>query len=113
MRRARPTLALLSLLLGLAVPQATAGPPCDLCDCIHLPCKTECKPCCGLSKGVIISRKGNRFALKSGDNILDFRITGNTNIEGDIEEGHQATVFFRKSGANNLAQQVIVPDSTK
>ena len=111
MRRAGPILAWLFLFLGLAVPSATAG-DCDHCDCIHLPCPAECKPCCGLSRGLIMSKKGNTFVLKSDGNLAEFKITHDTNIpEGDIAEGHHATVYFRKSGADNLAQRVVVPDA--
>jgi hypothetical protein len=95
------------LFLGLAVPQATAD-DCDSCDCIHLPCPPDCKPCCGLLKGKIVSKSSDMFALKSPDGSSSkFKIGPETKIVGDIEEGRLATVYFRKSATGKLAQKVI------
>jgi hypothetical protein len=108
MWRIRPILAMLFLFSGLVVPLAKAG-DCDKCDCIHLPCPQDCKPCCGLLKGMIVSRKGDTLVLRSDNNLFDFKITPDTSItgdSGDVAKGRQATVYFRKSGADKLAQKV-------
>jgi hypothetical protein len=114
MRRARPLLALLAwmFLFLLSVPWATAD-DCSHCDCIHLPCPPECKPCCGLSKGRIVSKKDHTFVLRKDDgSLLEFKITNETSIpKGQISENNEATVYFRRSGADKLAQRVVVPEA--
>lgn len=110
MWRVRPIWAMLFLFLWLTVPQATAatGGECDKCDCIHLPCPPDCKPCCGLLKGMIVSRKGDTFVINSDHSLSEFKITPDTSITGDLAKDHHATVYFRKSGADKLAQKVHV-----
>lgn len=112
MRQAKALLACIFLFFGLSVPWATAD-DCGHCDCIHLPCPKECKPCCGLSKGVIVSRKNHAFVLKKDDGSeAEFKITNETSIpQGQISDNREATVYFRRSGADKLAQRVVVPEA--
>ncbi len=110
MWRIRPILAMLFLFPSLIVPLAS-GDDCGKCDCIHLPCPPDCKPCCGLIKGMIVSRKDDTLELRSNHNLFDIKITPETSITGDHVDaakgqGHQATVYFRKSGTDKLAQKV-------
>jgi len=100
----------LCLLLGLTVARAAAD-DCQKCDCIHLPCPKECKPCCGLSSGMIAYSTDDRLTLHRPDGASSsFKITHNTKIVGDIAKGHTAKVYFKNSGADKLAEKVVVSD---
>jgi hypothetical protein len=96
---------MLCLFLDLTIRQATAA-DCNNCDCIHLPCPEECKPCCGLLKGVIVSNKNDVLVVRGQKGSAEFKITPHTSIVGNITEGHQATAYFRKSGGDKVVQKV-------
>jgi len=102
MKRVAATYIVLQLSLGLMVSTALAA-DCTQCDCIHLPCPKECKPCCGLATGKI-AFIDNQTLVLNGEK---YHITLGTKIQKDLIEGSQATVFFRKSADGNQATKIV------
>jgi hypothetical protein len=103
----RPIWMLLGLLAGLNASPLKAA-KCDNCDCIHLPCPKECKPCCGLSEGVIVSNTTNGLTLSNKEQSGEFKITSETEIDGNIASGRRATVYYKASKQGKVAQKVVV-----
>jgi hypothetical protein len=96
------TLILLSLSATLSA--KTGQNDCEKCDCIHLPCPKECKPCCGMSTGLITDQSSRMLSV----NDKEFSMTANTEIRGQLTKGAKATVYFRKLGDEKVAQKIVV-----
>ena len=79
---------------------------CEKCDCIHLPCPKECKPCCGMSTGMITAQSSSMLKM----NDKEFSLTPDTEIRGYPSKGSKATVYFRKSGDEKVAQKIVVEE---
>jgi hypothetical protein len=91
------------VLIAIA-PTASAQHACDKCDCVHLPCPKECKPCCGMSEGVITSKNHSRLTLSDD---TEFKVTATTQINGRLSAGTKARVYFRKSGDEKVATRIM------
>lgn len=76
---------------------------CKQCDCIHLPCPKDCKPCCGFKMGTITSKTGDLIEMDG----KKYKIGGDTKISGELKEGSHVKLYFRKSGFGNEATKII------
>lgn len=103
MKRVAAMRICLFLSLGLMVSLAVAS-DCTKCDCIHLPCPKECKPCCGFKIGTILSKNDSMLTM----NGEKFTIMSDTKISGHLTEGSRAEVYFRMSGEEKQATKIVM-----
>ena len=103
MKRVAATRICLLLSLGLMVSLAVAS-DCTKCDCIHLPCPKECKPCCGFKIGIVLSKDDSMLRMSHEK----FTIMSDTKISGHVTEGSRAKVYFRISGEEKQATKIVM-----
>ncbi|HTX13701.1 MAG TPA: DUF5666 domain-containing protein [Candidatus Baltobacteraceae bacterium] len=110
--------ATLLAILALAPAGLRSDSGCPNCDCSHFPISDRhCVDCCFAEKGTVTSTSDNSVTItppaSRGQSSKTFQIKKTTKINGKLQEGAAATVYYHAANGENVATRIDGADFLK